>query len=569
WGLNNGWWRFVSLPEVIEVVLANALGSAVSTALILTLAPPGFPMSLYVLEFLLCCIATVGIRVCARVLFVALNRKKSTVRQKVLIYGAGEAGSLLAREIDANPSLGYRIVGFIDDDHSKKRMSIQGALVLGGRNELAAVARRFDVHQVLVAMPSATGTQMVSVLEACQKAGLKFQTIPTFGSMIRGHALASQIREVAVEDLLARAPVESDRTPVSAKLNNRVVLVTGAAGSIGSELCRQIAGFQPRAIVGFEIGESALFELDLEMRRTHPGVAFHPEIGSIQNPRRLAEIFARYAPSVVYHAAAYKHVPMMEAHVFEAVENNVFGTYNVAMAAATHHVADFIMISSDKAVRPSSIMGATKRVAELLMLALEDQGTRYIAVRFGNVLGSSGSVVPLFKRQIAAGGPLTVTHPEMRRYFMTISEAVQLVLQASTVGTGGDIFVLDMGEPVKIVDLARNLILLSGLVPDKDIAIEFTGVRPGEKLHEDLNAFNEDTIQTVHEKIRIFAGNGIPKRNTMAYLDELREICLTRDTTQLVLTLKEIVPDYNPGGQLLRRALKSQSAGAEAVLAAS
>ena len=365
----------------------------------------------------------------------------------------------------------------------------------------------------------------------------------------------SRIRDVAVEDLLGRTPVRIDEGRIRGSVEGRVVMVTGAGGSIGSELCRQIARFQPAGIVGFEIAESPLFEIDRELRQDFPGVPFFPEIGSIQNRTRLNEVMRQYSPSVLYHAAAYKHVPLMEAHVFEAIENNVFGTYNVAMAAAEHGVGNFVMISSDKAVRPTNVMGATKRVAEMLLLALQNGGTRYVAVRFGNVLGSNGSVIPIFKKQIAAGGPVTVTHPEMKRFFMTIPEACQLVLQAAVVGEGGRICVLDMGEPVRIVDLARNLILLSGLRPDEDIRIEFTGVRPGEKLYEELSTLLEDTVPTSHEKIRIFVGNGMPEGDMLARLSCLREICEARDAGRLVVALKEIVLDYSPSTHLLKRAL--------------
>jgi FlaA1/EpsC-like NDP-sugar epimerase len=313
--------------------------------------------------------------------------------------------------------------------------------------------------------------------------------------------------------------------------------------------------------VGFEIAESPLFEIDREMRQAFPEIPFYPEIGSIQNRARLDEVFGQYAPSVVYHAAAYKHVPMMEAHVFEAIENNVFGTYNVAAAAAEHGVEDFVMISSDKAVRPTNVMGATKRVAELLLLGMQNGSTKYVAVRFGNVLGSNGSVIPIFKKQIAAGGPVTVTHPEMRRFFMTIPEACQLVLQAAVMGEGGQICVLDMGEPVKIVDLARNLILLSGLRPDDDIKIEFSGMRPGEKLYEELSSLTEDTVPTAHEKIRIFTGNGMPDGDMAGWMDCLREICRARETGRLVVALKEIVLDYSPSTHLLKRVIETRASG--------
>lgn len=308
--------------------------------------------------------------------------------------------------------------------------------------------------------------------------------------------------------------------------------------------------------MGFDAAESPLFEIDREMRRAFPHVPFHPEVGSIQRRLRLDEVLVAHQPTLVYHAAAYKHVPLMESHVFEAIENNVFGTYNVAAAAADHGVDDFVMISSDKAVRPTNIMGATKRVAELLLFSLQNGSTKYVAVRFGNVLGSNGSVIPIFKKQIASGGPLTVTHPEMRRFFMTIPEACQLVLQAGAIGEGGQVCVLDMGQPVKIVDLARNLILLSGLRPDQDIRIQFTGMRPGEKLYEELSTLLEDTIPTAHEKVRILVANGMPDRDMLEWLDSLHEICEERDVGRLLLALKEVVPDYSPSAHLLKRVIR-------------
>jgi FlaA1/EpsC-like NDP-sugar epimerase len=407
---------------------------------------------------------------------------------------------------------------------------------------------------------------MTRILELCHAAGAECKTVPGLGEIIENPGLIGQIREVAVEDLLGRIPIHLEEGQIRCALEGKVILVTGAAGSIGSELCRQIAHFHPAGIVGFDIAESPLFEIDREMRQAFPTVPFHPEIGSIQNRSRLDDVLRLYRPLVVYHAAAYKHVPLMEAHVFEAIENNVFGTYNVAEAAAEHGVEDLVMISSDKAVRPTNVMGATKRIAELLLLALQNGRTKYVAVRFGNVLGSNGSVIPIFKKQIAAGGPITVTHPEMRRFFMTIPEACQLVLQASAIGEGGQICVLDMGHPVKIVDLAKNLILLSGLRPDEDIKIEFTGTRPGEKLYEELSTLLEDTIPTGHEKIRIFVGNGLPESDMLTWLDSLRCICEARDTGRLVVALKEIVPDYNPSSNLLKRVIKFQDEPDHAVI---
>jgi FlaA1/EpsC-like NDP-sugar epimerase len=376
--------------------------------------------------------------------------------------------------------------------------------------------------------------------------------------LVENNGLAAQIRDVAVEDLLGRNAVRLEEDRIRGSLEGKIVMVTGAAGSIGSELCRQIARFHPAGIVGFEIAESPLFEIDREMRQAFPRTPFYPEIGSVQNRARVDQILRQYSPSVIYHAAAYKHVPMMEAHVFEAIGNNIFGTYNVAVAASERGVDDFVMISSDKAVRPTSVMGTTKRVAELLLQALQNGRTKYVAVRFGNVLGSNGSVIPIFKKQIAAGGPVTVTHTEMRRFFMTIPEACQLVLQAAVIGEGGQICVLDMGKPVKIVDLARNLILLSGLRPDEDIKIEFSGMRPGEKLFEELSTMLEETVPTAHEKIRIFTGNGLPEGDMITWLDSLHEICEAQDVGRLVVALKEIVLDYSPSVHLLKRVIEAE-----------
>jgi FlaA1/EpsC-like NDP-sugar epimerase len=360
--------------------------------------------------------------------------------------------------------------------------------------------------------------EMMAILRHCHAAGISYKTVPTLAEAIEGGGLASQIRDVAVEDLLCRRPVHLDESGIIAKLEQKVVLVTGAAGSIGSELCRQICRFHPAALIAYEVSESALFHLEQEIRQKFPQLNFYPVIGSVQNRQRLREIFQLHSPSAVYHAAAYKHVPLMEAHAFEAIENNVFGTYNLATVSAEFGVEDFVMISSDKAVRPTNIMGVTKRIAELLIRSLQNGGPRFVSVRFGNVLGSNGSVVPIFKKQIAAGGPVTVTHPEMRRYFMTIPEAAQLVLQASTMGKGGEIFVLDMGKPVRIVDLARQLIQLSGLKPDEDIRVEFTGLRPGEKLYEELNLMDEQTMPTRHEKIHVFAGTSLPFEQAIRHL---------------------------------------------------
>ena len=552
-GLHRGWWRFISTPDLTRIAAANIAGSLIGGLIIRLFGPPGFPRSLYFLDFLLCLVATSGIRVAVRVLYEMTSRSGVKPTQRTLIYGGGAAGVMLLRESRSNPSLNLSIVGFIDDDLTKSHIRIQGVPVLGPGANLASLAAKYDIQLVLIALPSATGPEMMQILHLCQEAGVQFRTVPSMAQIVEGSSLVTQIRDVAVEDLLGRNPVHLEEGQIKGKLEGKVVLVTGAAGSIGSELCRQIARFHPAGIVGYEIAESFLFEIDREMRLSFPQVPFYPEIGSIQNRTRLDEVFRQYSPSVVYHAAAYKHVPLMETHVFEAIENNVFGTYNVATAAAEHEVEDFVMISSDKAVRPTNIMGTTKRIAELILLALQGERTKYVAVRFGNVLGSNGSVIPIFKKQIAAGGPVTVTHPDMRRFFMTIPEACQLVLQASVIAEGGQICVLNMGEPVKIVDLARDLILLSGLRPDEDIKIEFSGTRPGEKLYEELSTMLENTAPTTHEKIRIFVGSGVPEDEMARWLGDVREICEKRDLGELILMLKEIVPDYSPSSHLLRR----------------
>ena len=549
-------WRYASIRDVVRLAAANLCGSVIGCLALLWFAPQGFPRSIYFLDFMLCFGMTAGIRLAVRLAFEFSRLPNLAVRKRTLIYGAGDAGVALLREIQQNPALRYEIVGFIDDAPAKVGSFIHRVKVLNNGAALPSIVASQAIETVLIAMPSATGAEMTNILKRCHQAGVSYKTVPSLAEVIEGNGLAPQIREVAVEDLLGRTPVHLERDRISAKLTGNTVLVTGAAGSIGSELCRQIARFNPRAIVGFEIAETALFHLDREMRQSFPDVAFHPEIGSIQNKQRLAEVLEQYRPSILYHAAAYKHVPIMEAHVFEAVENNVFGTWNVALAAAHHGVDHFVMISSDKAVRPTNIMGATKRVAELLILELQNGGTSFVSVRFGNVLGSNGSVIPIFKEQIAAGGPVTVTHPEMRRYFMTIPEASLLVLQASTMGHGGEIFVLDMGAPVKIADLARNLILLSGLRPDDDIKIEFTGVRPGEKLYEELNSMEEDTLPTPCEKIRIFTGIGLPPAGMGPYLEAFRDICERRDVPGLVLTLKDLIRDYNPSTEILRRVVQ-------------
>jgi FlaA1/EpsC-like NDP-sugar epimerase len=549
-GLQDLTWRYLGFQDLMRIASANAAASAVATVVLRIAIGSAFPRSIHILDLLICLTLLVAIRVFARLV---LEAPSGGAQKRILVYGAGKAGVTVLSEIRANPQLGYEVAGFLDDDPQKRNLRLHGARVLGTLETLEEVARKQRVEQILIALPNATGPKIRAILERCRAASLTAKRIPALAELMDHRVLVDQIRDVRLEDLLGRAPVRLDSERIHNRLRGRVVLVTGAGGSIGSELCRQIARYGPRALVGFDNAETALYQIDQELREQFPNVPFYPEIGSIQNRRRLEEVFRDHRPASVYHAAAYKHVPMMEAHLFEAVENNVFGTRNVVRAAAG--VEDFVLVSSDKAVRSTNVMGATKRLAELIC---SSGGPKFRAVRFGNVLGSNGSVIPLFKKQIAAGGPVTVTHPEMRRFFMTIPEAAELVLQAAAMAQGGEIFVLDMGEPVRIQDLARNLILLSGLKPDVDIKIEFSGMRPGEKLYEEVSGMEEDTVPTSHSQIRVFMGRGASQETISRCLEDLRRATEARDAASVVLSLKELAPDYNPSSFLLRKAFKAQ-----------
>lgn len=550
--LNHGWWRFVSIHDVARLAAANAAGSVWAAFGIQLLAPKGFPRSIYLLDFVLCLLITAGVRVAVRLALDVAARQRPHGRT-TLIYGAGSAGVRLHREIRSNPNLPYNVIGFLDDNPEKSGILINGVPVFGGGAKLWNLVEQRGIEEVLIAIPAASGPDILRILAFVHEAGVACRTIPSLSEILCDRALTSQIREVAVEDLLRRAQVDMDLSELGRQLRDKVVLVTGAAGSIGSEICRQVARFSPRLIIGFDAAETPLFELDLEMRKKFPTTEFLPAMGTVQNRRRIEELLAEHRPSVLYHAAAYKHVPMMEGHIIEAVENNVLGTMNVAIAARGHGVSDFVMISTDKAVRPTNVMGATKRLAELVILSLGGGATKFVSVRFGNVLGSNGSVVPIFKRQIAAGGPVEVTHPEMRRYFMTIPEAVQLTMQAGVMGHEDEIFVLDMGEPVRIVDLARDLILLSGFRLS-DIRIDFTGTRPGEKLYEELMSEGEGIGPTQHPKIRTFVGRSVPAEEMARVVEDLQDCCQSRNIGRLLKILEAQVVDYQPSLQIQAKA---------------
>ena len=561
-GLHDLAWRYLGFADLGRVAAANVIASLTATVALYTVIGGALPRSVYILDFVLCLAFLSAAHAMARMLRENRRPPPGTRPPKnILIYGAGKAGLTVLAEIHAHPELGYRAVGFLDDDPHKTGTRLHGVRVFGGRGVLHALAAKRRIDEVLLALPRATGTEMSAVLDACLAARVATRKIPPLAELIANRVLVGQAREVRLEDLLGRAPVHLDQEFLRVWLRDRTVLVTGAGGSIGSELCRQIARFEPSALVGVDSAETALYEIEQDLRDRVSNLAFRPEVANIQNRRRIAEVFARHRPSIVFHAAAYKHVPLMEAHVFEALENNIFGTGVVAREAGRQQVETFVLVSSDKAVRPANVMGATKRVAELVCQAVgeEASGTRFLAVRFGNVLGSNGSVIPRFRRQIARGGPVTVTHPEMRRYFMTIPEAAQLVLEACALGSGGEIFVLDMGEPVRILDLARKMILLSGYRPETDISIQFCGVRPGEKLTEELQASDECTVPTRHPQIRIFTGPSAGVRLLENGLDGLARAVETRDVGGALLCLKELIPDYNPSGVLLRRALVEEA----------
>ena len=495
-------WRYASINELMVIVTAVSAGTIVLWG-ITQLNGVVLPRSVWLLSWLLNVMLIGASRLVLRVYYYLRNQFAGGGRSRVLIVGAGDAGAMIARELLQRYQRDKELVGFVDDDPSKKFNMLLGVKILGNCDELPAVASRCHVDEIIVAIPSASGAVLRKIVQQCKKLGCQVKTLPGIFELIDGKVTVSQLRNVDLEDLLRREAVVFDDQAVQTAMGGKVILVTGAGGSIGSELCRQIARQAPQRLVLLGRGENSIYDIHQELQHKFPQLQLEPVIADVRDAVRMQEVFERFQPQVVYHAAAHKHVPLMEEQPVEAVQNNVFGTKNVAEAACRFGAESFVMISTDKAVNPTSVMGATKRIAELWVQSMHcSQGkTRFCAVRFGNVLGSRGSVIPLFRRQIAAGGPVTITDPEMRRYFMTIPEAVALVLQAGVLARGGEVFVLDMGEPVKIVDMARDLIELSGLTPGEDIQIKFTGLRPGEKLFEELLTAEEGTSATTHAKV--------------------------------------------------------------------
>ena len=504
-GLYRGIWRFASLPDIKRILKAVAL-AALLVPLVLILFRVGavVPRSVLILDPLLLILMMGGSRLAYRAW--KEHRLSSVMhpdRKPVLVAGAGSAADFLLRELARNPS-GFHVVGLLDDSSDKRGRLVQGIPVLGTLDHVADYAQRMDVDDVVLALPSAAHEVRKRITQICTDAGLNVLTVPSLEDLVSGRVSVLDLRPIELEDLLGRDPVELDCSGLHHLLSSQVVMVTGAGGSIGSELCRQIAYFKPSKLVLFEQSELALYAMDEELSDRFPGLKTTPVIGDVKDAVWVNQVMAEHRPTVVFHAAAYKHVPLMEnGNAWEAVRNNVLGTQVVAAAAQAHGVGKFVMISTDKAVNPTNVMGATKRLAEMACQAMQQPtGTRFVSVRFGNVLGSSGSVIPKFQKQIEAGGPVTVTHPEITRYFMSIPEAAQLVLQAGLMGEGGEIFVLDMGEPVKIAEMAKLMIRLSGADEDR-IRIVYTGLRPGEKLYEELLADDESTLPTPHPKLRV------------------------------------------------------------------
>ncbi len=553
-------WRFVGLREAMRIVVGLGLGTTVLLAVRLgtgmlhhdypALRRGLIPLGVLAIDFSLACIAVVGVRVARRIRAeraTQATHRKTTPGESIptLVVGAGQAGLMVAKEIEKRPDLGIKPVGFVDDDILKHGTILHGIRVLGSTEELPALCERTGAKQVLIAVAAAPGSVIRRFSARCEAAGVPAKMIPGLYEMVDGRAKISRIRDVAIEDLLRRDPVVLDEDAISKVVRDRVVLVSGAGGSIGSELCRQIVRFGPKRLLLLERAENSLFFVHRELTQRHADVEIIPLVADVADSERLRAIFGDERPEVVFHAAAHKHVPMMEWNPGEAVKNNVLGTKAIADVSHAFGVSAFVMISTDKAVNPTSVMGATKRMAELYIQALSERSeTRFTAVRFGNVLDSAGSVVPIFRDQIKRGGPVTVTHPEMCRYFMTIPEACQLVLQAGSMGTGGEIFILDMGEPVKIVDLARDLISLSGLKPDHDIDIVFSGIRPGEKLFEELSVQAENAAKTRHPKI--FVGKLQPSAwdSLQAQLNALGAAYQTNQQHDIRSALKHAVPEY-------------------------
>jgi FlaA1/EpsC-like NDP-sugar epimerase len=540
--LDHGWWHFASVSDATAILKAVTTGSLAFYILNrYALAGPGFPRSVYVLEAILTASLLAGARLASRVLVESIRRDNSAAR-RVLLVGAGFAAQMVIREL-AQPDSGYFAVGCLDDDPSKKGLHINGVPVVGSVGQLEAALETDPVDEILIAIPSATGKQMQRITDFCQKTELPFKTVPTLSDIIRGDAKVSEFREVRLEDLLGREPARIDLEAVRDHLRHKSVIVTGAAGSIGSELCRQILSYSPSKLICVDQNETGIFYLQQELRRQVRETQLVCCVADVSDAERMRRCFSDHQVAYLFHAAAYKHVPVMEENVAEAIRNNVFALQSLLNIAEEQGCNSFVLISSDKAVNPTSVMGTSKRIGELMLAARPGKKMRCVSVRFGNVLGSSGSVVPIFQEQLRQGRPLTITHPEIRRFFMTTQEAVSLVLQAFTIGHDGDILVLEMGTPIKILDMAHTLIRLSGK-PHGSVQIQFTGLREGEKLEEELFYHQEKVLPTSIDKIKRINGSKPDWLRLCRQLEELRASMSIDGAAPIRSKIKEIVPEY-------------------------
>nr|WP_320017542.1 nucleoside-diphosphate sugar epimerase/dehydratase [uncultured Desulfobacter sp.] len=564
--LYRGMWRYTSLSDLINIIKASVFSTFIIIALVLYLTRfENISRSVFVIDWCLTVMFIAGLRLCVRLCFeeftkkITLHdvkfalfkifRKNAGNGKGALIIGAGDYGQKVCREFNENPSVKSRVLGFLDDDRSKIGRKIHGVPVLNEIERVKQTVKSTGAEDVIIAIPSLSAARMRQIVELCKKADVNFKTIPNLGELINGKIDVTSIRKVEYRDLLGREPVKLDQEQIGKYLGGRRVLVTGAGGSIGTGLCRQICRYSPEKIILFERAESALYEIDLELRKNFQNVEVVPVLGDIQNRKELDKVFHLTQPDIVFHAAAYKHVPMLEGHPWKAVENNVFGTKNLIEVTMAFKCDKFVFVSTDKAVNPTNVMGTSKRISELLVQeksCAADCKTAFVTVRFGNVIGSVGSVIPLFKKQIKDGGPVTVTHPDIIRYFMLIPEACQLILQAGAMGKGGEIFILEMGEPVKIDSMAKDLIRFSGFEPDVDIKIEYTGLRPGEKLYEELMTDQENVIPTDHKKILVLNTRCMNMEALNGKLDRLKEMAEKRDGQGIRNLMMEMIPEYRP-----------------------
>ena len=538
-------WRYAGMREVLAVFVATTIGTALFYSSMFVFGK-SLPRSIYFITWFL----TTGAVGMGRMLlhYVALHYSSGddgeSGQVNTLIIGAGDAGATIAREIERYHKRSRRVIGYVDDDMFKHNRLMNGFRILGNREDIPALVAKYKVEEIIIAMPSVKRDIIQEIMEICSPLKCKINILPGMYQLLDDEVLVSHLHPVSIEDLLERDEIQLDTSKVETYLKDKVVLVTGAGGSIGSEICRQVLRVKPKKLLLFGHGENSIYLIHQELRSIAPEGTLVPIIADIRDKNQLEQIFKNYNPDVVFHAAAHKHVPLMEIQPIAAVLNNIYGTRNVADVAGAHGVDRFVMISTDKAVNSTSVMGATKRVAEKVVLGMNHTyDTKFITVRFGNVLGSRGSVIPLFRKQIEAGGPVTVTDPEMTRYFMTIPEASQLVLQAGAMGNGGEVFLLDMGEPVKIVDLAKNMIRLSGFEPNKDIRIEFTGLRPGEKLYEELLTSEEGTNTTTHKKIFEAALEDV---NQEWLSREIERFDTCKTDIDVINVLQDIIPTYDP-----------------------